>query len=511
MAYRVYLIDDEKWVLDDLIDRIEWLDNGFTVAGFNTNPLLALEEIKALRPDVVITDLKMPIMDGLKLTKTLKSAGVNSKIVMLTAVSEAEATKIFYENGGYAYALKPFERYGAEALLERLYRSFPQDSHSSPLDPLVPSGNPALDEITAYIASHCEEPHTLKSLSGRWRIPQDTLSRMLAEHYHSSLAIYIKNLRMQEASRMLQEADIPVKAVGALCGYPDYMRFARVFAEHFGTPPSEYRKTALPPALEYTRRAKAPRRGAARKSISALPIAAAIINAAAVALLIFFAFLMPDESSALLNAPTPSPSITLPSPVEKTLAERITDSFVDADRLFVTAEWASVDDLRDIGFEADYLEYQMAETGGLAPYRVLTRIPMSGAASLSYKELYIYSKDYTRYQARYLINAIPEEAIALFEAAQRYYDENGRYGEVTDRNWCGADGVFRHVEAFDESIMLELLSGDGPFTFISIRDPLSGGSGFATILQRYVDGEVYLILQLYGINTSKPSAMLPAT
>ncbi len=152
----------------------------------------------------------------------------------------------------------------------------------------------------------------------------------------------------------------------------------------------------------------------------------------------------------------------------------------------------------------------MAETGGLAPYRVLTRIPMSGAASLSYKELYIYSKDYTRYQARYLINAIPEEAIALFEAALRYYDDNGRYGEVTDRNWCGADGVFRHVEAFDESIMLELLSGDGPFTFISIRDPLSGGSGFATILQRYVDGEVYLILQLYGINTSKPSAMLPA-
>ena len=66
--YKVLLVDDEAEVIEVIEQRIQWDDLGFTVVGNATNGVKALELVEKLQPDVVITDIKMPYMDGLELS-----------------------------------------------------------------------------------------------------------------------------------------------------------------------------------------------------------------------------------------------------------------------------------------------------------------------------------------------------------------------------------------------------------------------------------------------------------
>lgn len=63
--YKVILVDDEVEVIDVMKKKIRWNDLGFDVVGSATNGVKALELVEKLQPDVVLTDIKMPYMDGL--------------------------------------------------------------------------------------------------------------------------------------------------------------------------------------------------------------------------------------------------------------------------------------------------------------------------------------------------------------------------------------------------------------------------------------------------------------
>ena len=67
--YKVILVDDEVEVIDIMKQKIRWNDLGFDVVGSATNGVKALELVEKLQPDVVLTDIKMPYMDGLELAR----------------------------------------------------------------------------------------------------------------------------------------------------------------------------------------------------------------------------------------------------------------------------------------------------------------------------------------------------------------------------------------------------------------------------------------------------------
>ena len=105
--YSVYLVDDDTLILEELINMVPWLDNGFEVVGSQTNPETALEEIQFIKPDVVFCDLKMPEMDGNELIKALKEANADSEFVMISAYDSFENVRAFFQQSGFDYILKP--------------------------------------------------------------------------------------------------------------------------------------------------------------------------------------------------------------------------------------------------------------------------------------------------------------------------------------------------------------------------------------------------------------------
>ena len=240
--YGVYLVDDEKMVVDNLITSIPWLENGFEVVGFSTDPISAVAEITAKRPDVVFCDLKMPGCDGIELIKRVRENSVDTEFIMLSAFGEFETTRDFFRLGGIDYILKPLEQENAGLVLEKISRKIVGKDNKTPSVQFVPSQYKGFDDLITYVTDNFNKKHTLNDLSERFNLSATYICDLFAKHYGSTLIIFVTNLRMSQAARLMFESETPLKEIAVHCGYSDYYYFCKVFKEYFGKTPSEYRE-----------------------------------------------------------------------------------------------------------------------------------------------------------------------------------------------------------------------------------------------------------------------------
>ena len=91
--YRIILVDDEEEVRQSIIKKIDWEDAGFSVVGDAENGQEALEKVEALEPDVILTDIRMPYMDGLSLAERVRQRYPSIKIVIFSGYDEFEYAK----------------------------------------------------------------------------------------------------------------------------------------------------------------------------------------------------------------------------------------------------------------------------------------------------------------------------------------------------------------------------------------------------------------------------------
>ena len=118
--YKVLLVDDEAEVIEVIEQRIQWDDLGFTVVGNATNGVKALELVEKLQPDVVITDIKMPYMDGLTLCKKLKELYQKVKVIIFSGFDEFEYAKEAIKIEAEEYILKPINSNELREVFERI-------------------------------------------------------------------------------------------------------------------------------------------------------------------------------------------------------------------------------------------------------------------------------------------------------------------------------------------------------------------------------------------------------
>ncbi len=104
--WKVLLVEDETFVRKKLRKLVNWEELGFTVCGEADNGEDALQQMETLRPDLVLADIAMPVMDGLELLRASQAAGYASKFIMLTCMNEFEYPRQALELGAIGYILK---------------------------------------------------------------------------------------------------------------------------------------------------------------------------------------------------------------------------------------------------------------------------------------------------------------------------------------------------------------------------------------------------------------------
>ena len=103
---KVIIVDDENLAIEDLTDLLDWNSLGFSIVATATNGKRALAKFKQHRPQLVITDIRMPVMDGIELIREIQKLDKNVKFLLLSAYSEFEYAKEAMRMGVKEYIIK---------------------------------------------------------------------------------------------------------------------------------------------------------------------------------------------------------------------------------------------------------------------------------------------------------------------------------------------------------------------------------------------------------------------
>ena len=118
--YSVLLVDDEEEVFQLIIKKLDWERMGFRIAGYARNGVEALEIAEELQVDVVMSDIKMPYMDGLTLCKKLKELYQSIKVIIFSGFDEFEYAKEAIKIEAEEYILKPINASELREVFERI-------------------------------------------------------------------------------------------------------------------------------------------------------------------------------------------------------------------------------------------------------------------------------------------------------------------------------------------------------------------------------------------------------
>ena len=125
--YKVILVDDEEEVIDAIKSRILWEQLGLQIVGSATNGVKALELVEKLQPDIVITDIKMPYMNGLELSRRLNDEYRNVHIIIFTGFDEFDYAKEAVHLEIDEYMLKPINAVELSECLKRVKNSLDKE------------------------------------------------------------------------------------------------------------------------------------------------------------------------------------------------------------------------------------------------------------------------------------------------------------------------------------------------------------------------------------------------
>lgn len=125
--YSVMLVDDEEEVRQAIIKKLDWNAAGFDVIGYAENGEEALEMVENLRPDVVMTDIHMPFMDGLTLCRKLKEISKNTKAIIFSGYDEFEYAQEAIKLEVEEYILKPIDATKLKLVFERIKKSLDEE------------------------------------------------------------------------------------------------------------------------------------------------------------------------------------------------------------------------------------------------------------------------------------------------------------------------------------------------------------------------------------------------
>lgn len=240
---KVLLVDDERWVRTALKWTINKLNLPLEVVYECQNGLEALDWIKKNEADLIITDIRMPIMDGLALVKELSSLRGSFDVIVISVHDEFHFVQQAMRSGVTDYLLKPIEEEEIKACLEKwLNKKSNEDKNSKPAQSekeYLPLST--IERVLDYIEKTPLDQITLKETAERNHINPSYLSQLFKQQLNKKFVDYITELRIEESKRLLHNTSLRMTEIAERVGYSDLAYFSNNFKRIMGCSPSEYR------------------------------------------------------------------------------------------------------------------------------------------------------------------------------------------------------------------------------------------------------------------------------
>ncbi len=237
--YTVFIVDDDKYGLVDLKETMEWEKYGFCLKESFLSPVRALESILTYKPDVIFSDIKMPVMNGLDLIRQSMEEGYEGKYVIVSSYDDFQYAKEAIRYGVCDYCLKPLDSREANQVLLNLKRKL--DSERTYVKETVVMSNDVMSEMIDYIDINLASKISLNQLCSEYHISASYCCKLFKKYFDKPLGTYILERRMEHAKQLLRMTSLPVQNIAIKCGFDDYFYFAKKFKQYVQLTPSQYR------------------------------------------------------------------------------------------------------------------------------------------------------------------------------------------------------------------------------------------------------------------------------
>lgn len=247
MNYKVIIAEDEELLLHNLEQKIHGLEVGFEVVGKAQTGEQAFELVQQLNPDLVITDIRMPIMDGITLLKKIRENYPLTDFIITSGFSDFEYTKTAIHLEVTEYLLKPVDPDELKAALLKLKCKYTlqQSTFEDIFNSETTRNTPAqiANILKEYLVRNYTEDINLNLIANNMNYSSSYLTKIFYKQFNCSPSKYLISLRMQKAQQiLLHNPELSVKQIGESVGYHDQGYFSRIFKKQVGVSPLEYRE-----------------------------------------------------------------------------------------------------------------------------------------------------------------------------------------------------------------------------------------------------------------------------
>ena len=250
--FNILIVDDDQEIANYIIGEL----GGQYKFDHRPNGKEGLKALLTQQYDLVISDVMMPEMDGITMLKRIKDHPQISQIpvIMLTSKAEVEHKLIGLKSGADAYIAKPFSmeelHIQIDNLIDNVRRLRGKFSgavdQEQRVEKIEVKGNDdaLMERIMRSVNAKMSDPdYNIDTLASDVGISRAQLHRKMKEMTGISSGKFLRNLRMEQAARLLREGKINISQVADKVGYMDQAHFSIAFKSHFGMSPSEYVET----------------------------------------------------------------------------------------------------------------------------------------------------------------------------------------------------------------------------------------------------------------------------
>lgn len=228
--------EDEDLIRSGLIRKIEQSDLGIVIIGEASNGKTAFDLISNRPPQLLITDIRMPVMDGLKLLEEVSAYFPSIQSIITSGYADFEYARQAMLYNVRHYILKPVK---TDELVQTLL-SIKSSIHN---DLAVDSQDPEsiVLRVKQYMKDNFTQELNLEKIASSFNFSSAYLSKIFVKFTGEAPSRYLITLRINEAKYLLkQHRSIPIKEIGEQVGYPDPYYFSRIFKQTTGLTPRDY-------------------------------------------------------------------------------------------------------------------------------------------------------------------------------------------------------------------------------------------------------------------------------
>lgn len=249
---KVVIAEDEKRIREGLVCTVPWTDWGFEVAGSAGNGEAALELVSRIDPGLLITDIRMPKMDGLQLLKEARAAHPRLKVLILSGYDEFAYAQRAIKYGAFDFLVKPVSDEELAEALGRVRASIRAEEEER-LPANLKIGVEAEDgaansrlirRIESYVEQHYRRDMSIREVSDFAGLSPNYFSHLFKKSRGMGFTDYVNAVRIAKACRLLEESGMKIYEIAENVGFTDYKYFSTVFRKITGESPTRYRPEA---------------------------------------------------------------------------------------------------------------------------------------------------------------------------------------------------------------------------------------------------------------------------